>query len=128
MIAPVLYKCPCKQQDVNSYRNTVNKLLLFFFSGFVGNPLPGVEVRVASFQPGQEDYEMLCEGTNQGTVITPGQNDQVIICGLLWSHHIILSVKCQLLYTHQVLYFQHCKCPETSYDVLDSIELMPNDF
>ncbi|KAK4307084.1 hypothetical protein Pmani_021138 [Petrolisthes manimaculis] len=44
--------------------------------GFVGNPLPGVEVRVALFQPGREEYEVLCEGTNQATVITPGQEDQ----------------------------------------------------
>lgn len=101
---------------------------MLLFSGFVGNPLPGVEVRVASFQPGQEDYEVLCEGTNQGTVITPGQNDQVILCGLLWFHHIILSVMSQSLYTLHVLYFQHCKCPETNFDAIDDIELMPNNF
>lgn len=61
-----------------SYRKA-DKTFAFPFPGFVGNPLPGVEVRVASFQSGQEDYEVLCEGTNQGTVIKPDQNDQVIL-------------------------------------------------
>lgn len=46
----------------------------FFFEGCVGTPLPGVEVRIAKFIPGKEEYEVLCAGNNQGTkVFTDGE-------------------------------------------------------
>lgn len=39
--------------------------------GFVGTPLPGVDVRIAKFAPGQEDYQVLCEGSSAGTKVMP---------------------------------------------------------
>ena len=43
----------------------------------MGTPLPGVEVRIAKFVPGQEDYQVLCEGNNTGTKVMPGCEDEV---------------------------------------------------
>ncbi|KAG0725061.1 Acyl-CoA synthetase family member 3, mitochondrial [Chionoecetes opilio] len=40
--------------------------------GFVGTPLPGVEVRIAKFVPRQKDYQVVCEGSSAGTKVMPG--------------------------------------------------------
>ncbi|KAK8720176.1 hypothetical protein OTU49_013531 [Cherax quadricarinatus] len=37
--------------------------------GFVGNPLPSVEVCIGKFLPGSEKYEVLCCGNTQGTEV-----------------------------------------------------------
>ncbi|XP_042211660.1 malonate--CoA ligase ACSF3, mitochondrial-like [Homarus americanus] len=37
--------------------------------GFVGSPLPGVEVCIAKFVPGNDKYEVLCHGNSQGTEV-----------------------------------------------------------
>ncbi|MPC22498.1 Acyl-CoA synthetase family member 3, mitochondrial [Portunus trituberculatus] len=42
----------------------------------VGTPLPGVEVRIVKFLPGQEDYQLLCEGSSAGTKLVPGSENE----------------------------------------------------
>lgn len=50
--------------------------------GYVGTPLPGVEVRVAKFIPGKEEYEVLCAGNSQGTkVFTDGEAGELLVRG-----------------------------------------------
>lgn len=48
--------------------------VMISIEGCVGAPLPGVEVRIAKYIPGKEEYEVLCAGNSQGTkVFTDGE-------------------------------------------------------
>ncbi|XP_071543785.1 malonate--CoA ligase ACSF3, mitochondrial [Panulirus ornatus] len=44
--------------------------------GFVGNPLPGVEVCIVKFPPGSEKYEMICYGDSQSTEFISGGDNE----------------------------------------------------
>ena len=45
----------------------------------MGTPLPGVEVRIVKFLPGQEDYQLLCEGNSTGTKVMPESENEVSV-------------------------------------------------
>lgn len=70
-----------KQERKVTHRTLVGILVYFvellILAGFVGTPLPGVEVRIVRFFPGQEDYQVLCEGSSAATKVMPECENEV---------------------------------------------------
>lgn len=70
-----------KYQGKVTHRTLIGILVyyveFFILAGFVGTPLPGVEVRIVRFFPGQEDYQVMCEGSSAGTKVMPECENEV---------------------------------------------------
>ncbi|CAL4080716.1 unnamed protein product, partial [Meganyctiphanes norvegica] len=52
--------------------------------GYVGSPLPGVEVCIAQFAPDNVQFEVVCKGDNSGTAIEPegeGKSGELLVKG-----------------------------------------------